>query len=133
MIMQKIHKWRNRHPTALNAIDQYGEREAALVQDRIRWTNFMLGRMASEWASAQQAYLDHLGKRKTGKRCLIAITAKLLKTFLGMWDHRNSIMHHKDHPWKQVENNKANALIDTKYDQGPLNFDEGKQWLWRTS
>ncbi len=132
-IMRKIHKWRNRQPTAVNVSDEYGERDAALVQDRIGWTNFMLGRMASEWASAQQAYLDHLGKRKTGKRWLIAITAKLLKTSWDMWDHRNSILHHKDHPWKQVENNEANSQIDAEYDQGPLNLDEGSQWLRRTS
>ena len=87
-IMRKIHKWRNKHSPALNVTDEYGEHEAALVQDRIGWTNFMLGRMANEWASAQQAYLDHLGKRKTGKRWLIAITAKLLKTSWDMWDYK---------------------------------------------
>ena len=128
-IMRKIHKWRNRHTTELNVTDEYGEQEAALVQYRIGWTNFMLGRMASEWASAQQAYLDHLGKRKTGKRWLIAITTKLLKISWDMWDLRNSILHHKDHPWKQVENNEANALVDAEYDQGPLNLDDGEQWL----
>ena len=32
-----------------------------------------------------------------------------------------------------MENNEANALINEEYDQGPLNLDEGEQWLRRTS
>jgi hypothetical protein len=111
-IMRKLHNWRKRQPTAMNLTNEYGERDAALAQDRIGWTNFMLGRMASKWAAAQQVYLDHLGRRKTGKCWLIVITAKLLKISWDMWDNSIGILHHNYHPWKQLENDKANKLID---------------------
>jgi hypothetical protein len=132
-IMRKLHIWRTRQQDTLNLTDEYGERAAALAQDRIGWTNLMLGRAAGEWASAQQDYLDHLGRRKTGKRWLIAITTKLLKISWDMWDHRNGILHHKDHPWKQAESEALNSRIEDEYDQGPLHLDEGAQWLRRTT
>jgi hypothetical protein len=131
-IMRKLHTWRKRQQHTLNLTDEYGERAAALAQDRIGWTNLMLGRAAGEWAAAQQDYLDHLGRRKTGKRWLIAITSKLLKVSWDLWDHRNSILHHKDHPWKQAESEAANRMIEDEYDQGPLHLDEGSHWLRRT-
>jgi hypothetical protein len=132
-IMWKLHIWRKRQQDTLNLTDEYGERAAAIAQDRIGWTNLMLGRAAGEWAAAQQDYLDYLGRRKTGKRWLIAITAKLLKISWDMWDHRNGILHHKDHLWKQAESKALNSSIEDKYDQGPLHLDEGAQWLWRTT
>jgi hypothetical protein len=132
-IMRKLHNWRRKKDTILNLTNEYGERVASIAQDRIGWTNFMLGRISGEWACAQQDYLDYLGRRKTGKRWLIALTTKLLNVAWDLWDHRNSILHHKDHPWKQLEHATANERIDEEYDQGPLNLDQGEQWLRRSS
>jgi hypothetical protein len=42
---------------------KYGESEASEHQGLIRWTNFMIGRMAPEWVPAQQCYYDWLGRR----------------------------------------------------------------------
>jgi hypothetical protein len=132
-IMRKLHNWRRKKESNLNLTNEYGERAASIAQDRIGWTNFMLGRISGEWACAQQDYLDYLGRRKTGKRWLIALTTKLLNISWDLWDYRNSILHHKDHPWKQLEQAAANERIDEEYDQGPLNLDQGEQWLRRTS
>jgi hypothetical protein len=132
-IMRKLHNWRRKKDTALNLTNEYGEQATLIAQDRIGWTNFMLRQMLEEWACVQQANLDHLGQRKMGKRWLIALTTKLLNISWDLWDHRNIILHHKDHPWKQLEHTAANEQIDDKYDQGTLNLDQGEQWLCRTS
>ena len=133
-IMRKLYNWRRKKDTNLNLTNEYGERVASLAQDHIGWTNFfMLGQISGEWACAQQDYLDYLGRRKTGKRWLIALTTKLLNVSWDLWDYRNNILHHKDHPWKQLEHTAANERIDEEYDQGTLNLDQGEQWLRRTS
>jgi hypothetical protein len=89
--------------------------------------------MSGEWACDQQDYLDYLGRRNAGKRWLIVLTTKLLNISWDLWDHRNSILHHKDHPWKQLEHAVMNEQIDKEYNQGPLNLDQGEQWLCHTS
>jgi hypothetical protein len=58
--------------------NKYGEQEASEHQDIIGWSNFMIGRMTPEWASAQQCYYNWLGRQKTGQRWLVAIVTKLL-------------------------------------------------------
>jgi hypothetical protein len=77
-IMRKLHNWRRKKDTILNLTNEYEEQVASITQDQIGWTNFMLDRMLEEWACTQQDYLDHLGRRKTGKCWLIALTTKLL-------------------------------------------------------
>ena len=131
-IMRKLHTWRRKKDTNLNLTNEYGEQAASLIQDQIGWTHFMLGQISGEWACAQQDYLDYLGRRKEGKHWLIALTTKLLNVSWDLWDHRNSILHHKDHPWKQLEHAAADEHIDKEYNQGPLNLDQGEQWLCRT-
>jgi hypothetical protein len=55
------------------------EQDAAIYQDKLGWTNFMLGRLSPKWGGTeQQMYYDWLGPRKTGKRWLVALTVKLL-------------------------------------------------------
>jgi hypothetical protein len=125
--------WQRHHNKPIHLTNKYREREASIAQDCIGWTNFMLRQMTGESASAQQDYLDYLGRRKTGKRWLIAVMAKLLNISWDMWDHRNGVLHHKDHPLMQLASKAANWQIDKEYEQGPLNLDYGDQWLRRTS
>ena len=90
----------------------------------------MLGRMAPEWAAAQQYYCDWLGRRKTGRRWLVAITVKLLNLSWDMWDHRNKILHSSLHPWKLVTVRRADTKIDEEYEQGYTNLMQSDyKWL----
>jgi hypothetical protein len=77
-IIRKITNWRRRRRITAQITNKYGERKAAEHQDSIGCTNFMIGRIAPEWAAAQQIYFDWLGRRRTGKRWLVAIMVKLL-------------------------------------------------------
>ena len=93
----------------------------------------MLGQMAPEWAAAQQSYLDWLGKRRTGKQWLIAITVKLLNISWDMWDHRNRILHASSHPWNLLKVQELDLQIADQYRQGYLNLQrKDYRWLHRT-
>lgn len=130
-IMRKLYNWKRRRAVPFQATNEYGEQEAALAQDKIGWTNFMLGRMTNEWAAAQQAYYEHLGRRRTGKRWLVAITTKILNISWDMWDHRNGILHHKDHPWQRLEHNAVDRDIEDEYEKGLEDLNDDR-WLKRT-
>jgi hypothetical protein len=96
--------------------------KASKHQDLIGWTNFMIGRMAHEWEVAQQCYYDWLGRRKTGRRWLVAITVKLLNLSWDMWDHRNKILHSSNHPWKLIKVRQADIQIEEDYKCGYRNL-----------
>jgi hypothetical protein len=130
-IIRKITNWRRRRRVTAQITNKYGEREAAEHQDTIGWTNFMIGRMAPEWASAQQRYFDWLGRRRTGKRWLVAITVKLLNLSWDMWDHRNKILHASVHPWKLIKVSQADSQIDEEYERGYINLLR-KDYKWLT-
>jgi ribonuclease HI len=130
-IIRKITNWRRRRRVTAQITNKYGEREASEHQDIIGWTNFMIGRMAPEWAAAQQSYFDWLGRRRTGKRWLVAITVKLLNLSWDMWDHRNKILHASLHPWKLIEVSIADQQIDEEYDRGYINLLR-KDYKWLT-
>ena len=121
-IIRKITNWRRRQRMAAQVTNKYGERKASEHQDQIGWTNFMLGRMSPEWAAAQQSYYDWLGRRKTGRRWLVAITVKLLNLSWDMWDHHNKILHSSVHPWKLVTVRCADTKIDEEYKLGYTNL-----------
>jgi len=121
-IIRKINNWRRRRRATAQITNKYGEREAAEHQDDIGWTNFMLGRMAPEWASAQQLYFDWLGRRRTGKRWLVALTVKLLNLVWDMWDHRNNVLHASLHPWNLIEVRQADIQIEEEYARGYENL-----------
>jgi hypothetical protein len=117
-IMRQLHNWRRRRRITAQITNKYGEKEASNHQDQIGWTNFMLGRMAPELAAAQQSYLDWLGKRKTGKRWLIALTVKLLNISWDMSDHRNRILHASIHPWNLLKVQALDFEIEEEHRQG---------------
>jgi hypothetical protein len=121
-IIRKMTNWRRGRRVTAQITNKYGEKEASEHQDIIGWTNFMVGRMAPEWASAQQCYYDWLGRRKTGRRWLVAITTKLLNISWDMWDHRNKILHNSKHPWKMLKVKNADNLIEQEYELGYENL-----------
>jgi hypothetical protein len=65
-IIRKLTNWRRRRRITAQFTNKYREKEVSEHQDDISWNNFMLGRMAPKWASAQQSYYNWLGRRETG-------------------------------------------------------------------
>ena len=109
--------------------NKYGEWEAAEHQDQIDWTNIMLGRMTPEWAVAQEYYYGWLGRRKIGRKWLVAIMVKLLNLSSDMWDHQNKNLHLSVHPWKLVTVRRADLQIDEEYERGYINLMK-KDYKW---
>jgi hypothetical protein len=78
--------------------DAFGVREAVLEQNSLGWYNFLLGRLLTRWADAQQRYLESIDKRNTGRRWTIAILAKIWDISWDIWEQRNGIAHDTLHP-----------------------------------
>jgi hypothetical protein len=78
---------------------------------------------------ALESYLDWLGKRRTGKMWLVALTVKLLNISWDMWDHRNIILHTSSHPWNMIKVHELDRQIDDQYRQGYLNL-QWKDYKW---
>jgi hypothetical protein len=129
-IIRKLTNWRRRRRLTAQITNKYGEKEASEHQDDIGWNNFMLGRMAPEWASSQQSYYDWLGRRKTGQRWLVALTVKMLNLSWDMWDHRNRILHASTHPWNLIKVRAADRQIEDEYERGHQNLlTKDYKWL----
>jgi hypothetical protein len=73
-------------------------------QDLIGWDQFRRGRVSKKWEDAQELWLVAVStkwKRSSAlwlQRLLVAIWDMSFE----VWEHRNSILHHPLHPWKQA-------------------------------
>jgi hypothetical protein len=100
-ILKSLNHWRRHQHYSTPPVmfqDAFGVREAVLEQNSLGWYNFLLGRLSTRWADAQQRYLESIGKRNTGRRWTIAILSKIWDISWDMWEHRNGIAHDTLHP-----------------------------------
>ena len=71
----------------------FGLREATKAQQKVGWTNFVLGRWTSLWQKVQQQYFDDIKRKRSTKRWASAIIEKHLLTIWDIWQYRNTIVH----------------------------------------
>jgi hypothetical protein len=71
----------------------------------------MLGRIGTNFAAAQDAYLRSLLKKRTGLRWTQALINKLWDTAWDMWQFRNGIKHNTITPQIQRELNEVGDLL----------------------
>jgi hypothetical protein len=71
-------------------------------QDRIGWSNFMIGRLSDSWTDAQDQWLVQISTRwkRSSARWAKNTVQGIWDILLAMWLHRNSVLHHPQHPWK---------------------------------
>ena len=78
-------------------------RQAMEAQDLLGWRAFIYGRTSILWQDAQKEWIIHDSTK--WKITPASWSANLVKGLFhlirGMWDHRNSILHDKDHEWKK--------------------------------
>jgi hypothetical protein len=63
------------------------------LQNEMGWYVMFTGCAAHGWDEQQQHHYNAMGKRKTGKRWLIALLKKLLEISWDQWAIRNGIVH----------------------------------------
>ena len=71
----------------------YGLRSAIKAQQKVGWTNFILGRWTPLWQKVQQKHLEHIKSRRSSKRWASAIIEKHLLTIWDVWQFRCTIVH----------------------------------------
>ena len=97
-------KWRN--PTYQTSGLQIAELCAA--QSIIGWKNFLYGRLSPKWEQHHALIIPSDNNYKS-KRWVTQLIRKLWNTAWDLWEHRNGILHDKNHPWK-IEENRQTAL-----------------------
>lgn len=121
-ICTKLLQWQQdpENCTAVNATLSQEVRSVFEAQDAIGWLCFMYGFWSLEWIGIQQAYLVSLQSKISVKRWSSAIIQKLWLIAWDMWDHRNQILHDKDHGQMVQElNDEVTLLYQGGYDALP--------------
>jgi len=96
VMIKIISAWRHRRMSSvkLSTISTaFGLREAIKDQQKMGWTNFVLGRWTPLWQKVQQHYLDHIKSKRSSKRWASAIIEKHLLTIWDVWQFRCTIVH----------------------------------------
>ena len=91
-----ISAWRHRRLNCIKFTDvptKYGLRSAIKAQQRVGWTNFILGRWTPLWQKVQQQHLDNIKSKRSAKRWASAIIEKHLLTIWDIWQFRCTIVH----------------------------------------
>ena len=58
-------------------------------QDRLGWDAAVQGRWSNDWIAVQQAYLDFIESKLSGKRWLIELIKKTWDIAWDLWEDRN--------------------------------------------
>jgi hypothetical protein len=92
LILSRLNDWRNNRPFTQHQCTP--ALQAALdKQDQIGWWNFLLGRVAIDFATLQTQHYQEQGRRRTGRTWLSALIKQLWDVSFTMWEHRNHILH----------------------------------------
>ena len=88
-------------------------RQAMEAQDLIGWRPFIYGRISVLWQDAQKEWLVHDSTK--WKLSYTSWSAGLVKGLFhlirGMWDHRNLILHDKNHKWTKDDRRGWNKQV----------------------
>jgi hypothetical protein len=73
-------------------------------QDLISWDQFCHGRVSKKWEDVQELWLIPVST-KWKRSCALwlqRLISAIWEMSFQIWDHRNSVLHHPLHPWKQA-------------------------------
>ena len=72
-------------------------------QDAINWSNFLMGRLSKKWKDAQDEWIVMTSTKwkRSSQRWFTKAVLAIWEVSWKQWQHRNSILHDEQHPWKQ--------------------------------
>jgi exonuclease III len=90
-------------------------------QEKIGWENFFLGIISSQWAKAQQSYIDTVNiTKKTGKIWAKQMIRALWDLDFEIWNHRNERVHTSQDTMEMTQGvTFLNEAIEKEYSLGP--------------
>ena len=89
-------------------------------QDAINWSNFLMGRLIKKWKVAQDEWIVMTSTKwhRSSQRWFTQAVLDIWEVSWKQWQHRNSILHDEQDPWKQHEIrdlDKQIQLFKTRY------------------
>ena len=129
-------------------------RQAMEAQDLLGWRAFIYGRTSTLWQDAQKEWIiqDSTKWKITHTTWSANLVKGLFHLIRGMWDHRNLILHDKDHKWKKDRRkvwnkeirqfyrlfktkhwNKKDERFFAKSRKTVLSYDDGQKQQWLES
>jgi hypothetical protein len=133
--LDRLTEWMQEHKTNLDVHDTvlqylnsrrygtsctnvpYGLQEVINQQQQIGWQPFLEGWLALEWQATQQAYYNMIKSRHSRKRWTAEIISMLWDVAWDLWEHRNSILHHRENLVSSSEQESLNQKVRSKYQQ----------------
>ena len=92
-------------------------RQAMEAQDLLGWRAFIYGRISILWQDAQKEWLVHDSTKWKipYTSWSVRVVKGLFHLIRGMWDHRNQILHDKEHTWNKRRRKEWNREIREFY------------------
>ena len=91
-------------------------------QDTIGWKNFLEGLPSRKWQLLQQRHYNRIGSKRSARRWLIALLKRLNAIAWDQWEHRNGLLHHKDHPRQVAAIRLLHREIAEEWSSGPADL-----------
>ena len=109
-------------------------KQTAIEQDILGWDNFLLGRMTSTWAQAQQQYFDCVSSNTNahhGLGWMKRLIARVYDMTHAVWLYRNSVVHAEvEANMNQKTIDKLNNEIDRLYALGKYHVCHSHRYLF---
>ena len=107
-------------------------REAFNTQSQIGWKWILYGWLAKDWRKAQDRWLDRISTK--WKPSSLKWSTQVAKWFIefhhSLWEHRNTIYHDPQHPWRlQAKQEKINTMKQRYVQLASLTLPPSDRWL----
>jgi hypothetical protein len=117
-ILTSLNNWRNKQPISLGPF-QPDIRTAIRQQHKIGWLDLLECLPAKEWQSLQQLYYREQHIRKSSRKWIRGLLAKLHHLAHKQWRHRNHIKTNVTKPSEQEHIQLLHEEITHQYTLGP--------------
>ena len=125
-------KWKE--GTSINPNDyttDFNIRDAIKDQQKIGWTNWVIGRWSPKWQRVQKLYYKSIRSRRSSLRWTIAIIKKFILICWDVWDFRNTLIHGKGGVVDRATNKELNFQIRQEFIRGRRNLLKVDKWLFK--
>jgi hypothetical protein len=134
IIMAKLRAWPHTEGLSFSGLGLSPTVLAACsFQDRIGWTNLLLGRLTGFWRDAQDEWivLTPTKWQRSSARWLSLTTRAIWELSWEMWMQRNAVYHDPAHPWRQQQGMELCNRLPLEWSQfdPTLYFPAGRKYF----
>ena len=101
-----------------NYTTDFNIRDAVKDQNKIGWTNWVIGRWSPKWQKVQKLYYKSIRSQRSSLRWATAIIKKFILICWDVWDFRNTLIHGKGGSVDRATNRELNFQIRQQFIRG---------------